>query len=937
MRRLNGLAHSASIRNELENLPSTTIALYELLLSDYQKNRSPVDREVLRHLVAWLAYAKSKLSIGEAALLIDIIEKEHSVNIYEAFDGPLGRLLRISSGGGEPSYHRPDHNQSETDTADSDAAMEEDEVSITEDATNFVHFQERSLRAFFQNAIDDLHGLWCNSTETKVMLFKTIIGILSLESEHSAFTLLNPPERWDSTLKQQARLKQYAATWVMAHFLEIDINKASNAMAKVVLECLLSLLRNKGGCLKVMEALVCDSVVLQGKEVNEGQVLTAIGSWANRATSLPPGYLSVDVQETLRSIACEPRKVYLILARAHVINWFTSENVLAAAAAFHCAHNSLLKSKDLPEVQRKSTLKEYLQAFDKAAQKKITAESFLAVFNAFEDIAKAPMSYVGVAMAMYTFKFYNAAVSQCNIGLSLRGVRDIDQTALFQCKGDSLCEAARLADDDCERTQYLRDALETLRLAIEIFLKRERENTLIEDDRATITYTYTAHAYAAAVLGEFDLVLGSIRQAAKWTYSRARIGDLAGTVVALARANQHCQVIEVLQAIPKADLVDLFIYGNLEAQNAMQEAAKRAGLGQCLLGLYSSASKRVSGDPALMSDAHSIYIPRFHLAAALFARRVLGDIAAAKALLLEVVHSAQSHYVLVELAAYDLADMLLESFRLSADPHAKMAALQETRALNERLAETRGADVFRPAEAPTAVVLALMLRVMGPATERADVLRRAFAACVDLLTDDVGYNDMMALRHLARVLACVEGLEREAQISVTAQLYVLDRGVRERELAEQRLRWSEEGLGDIGDGAVLASAPVERVPPGIVVDDMAEGLLGDARVWCDGCEKAIGDWANGPVYLCVYCVNCDLCEECFSKKLAREKGDMAPDWRIICPEGHRHVKAPVEGWKGVADGKLRIGEYETPFRDWLKDLQGKWDSYWDRHWATGME
>lgn len=210
MRRLNEIGHEAPIRKELEKLPVNTTALYELLLTDCQKNRSPEDREILRHLLAWLAYAKSRFSMGEVSLLIDIIKKDNSVSIDEAFDGPLGRLLRISSSGDGEDFVS-EASQSDTDTLSIDVDSE-NEASITKEAANFVDFQERSLRTFFRQAMDGPHRLRCDSTEARLIIFKTTAAILFLETEYNALALLEPPENCESELIRLGGLKRYAAT-----------------------------------------------------------------------------------------------------------------------------------------------------------------------------------------------------------------------------------------------------------------------------------------------------------------------------------------------------------------------------------------------------------------------------------------------------------------------------------------------------------------------------------------------------------------------------------------------------------------------------------------------------------------------------------------------------------------------------------------------------
>lgn len=69
------------------------------------------------------------------------------------------------------------------------------------------------------------------------------------------------------------------------------------------------------------------------------------------------------------------------------------------------------------------------------------------------------------------------------------------------------------------------------------------------------------------------------------------------------------------------------------------------------------------------------------------------------------------------------------------------------------------------------------------------------------------------------------------------------------------------------------------------------------------------------VHICACNALIVTCEECFNKREAREKGELKADWRIVCPQGHHHVKAPVEGWRGVKDGIFRIENEEIPFRE----------------------
>lgn len=203
------------------------------------------------------------------------------------------------------------------------------------------------------------------------------------------------------------------------------------------------------------------------------------------------------------------------------------------------------------------------------------------------------------------------------------------------------------------------------------------------------------HAYAAAALGKFDVMLKSIRYATEsvfWGRDYHTEG-LVKIVAALAQASQYHMVIEVLQTISKRDLAYLFSYAFFNEQKttvAIHEAAHRSNLGRELLSLYNAAGKYLSNTPS----TYSIDIPGLHFAAAMFAGEALHDTSTAKLLLSETVYCPRAHFYMVEQAAYLLSELLLENLRLSVDPHAKARALEETRDLQKKPSQKLWARIF---------------------------------------------------------------------------------------------------------------------------------------------------------------------------------------------------------------------------------------------------
>src|SRR5690606_12037475 len=99
--------------------------------------------------------------------------------------------------------------------------------------------------------------------------------------------------------------------------------------------------------------------------------------------------------------------------------------------------------------------------------------------------------------------------------------------------------------------------------------------------------------------------------------------------------------------------------------------------------------------------------------------------------------------------------------------------------------------------------------------------------------------------------------------------------------------------------------------------------------FCDACETTFQDWTKGAVYLCYYCTEMDLCQSCYQKRLDSEDGKAEDQWRVICPKDHKHIKGPVDGWKGLKDGVLHFEDKEIPFQHWLTEVKEKaWPEAW---------
>jgi hypothetical protein len=113
-----------------------------------------------------------------------------------------------------------------------------------------------------------------------------------------------------------------------------------------------------------------------------------------------------------------------------------------------------------------------------------------------------------------------------------------------------------------------------------------------------------------------------------------------------------------------------------------------------------------------------------------------------------------------------LAEIIFEEFYASSDSLRKTVLLEEIKSVSNQLGVING---FNLEASNISVMVALMSRVMGHVPDYQTTLQKTFDHCMEGLSDSVGWNDDTSFRLLSKVLACVEGLERDSQIAISCQ------------------------------------------------------------------------------------------------------------------------------------------------------------------------
>ena len=803
-----------------------------------------------------------------------------------------------------------------------------------------------------------------------------------------------------------------ARSWAR-HLQAIDPAEISEEETISVVESICSILSNKGGSIEKMErecrewnstGLPC---VLGGTEEAIQQTLACLQTWAAKVASMSPSLVSDATVAWMVPLVQTPETLFIRLAEAHVTNWFARDSHLDdddIGTSFLFAHHALYQGRVLPFVQQNEQLSAYLagrRGGGDASQVAATEESFVAVSKAFPHIKMTALSYVSIASSMLRENMEEPCLEQLKIAIL---ISDNDVVTLeiysrmayiyimFARWNLPMGEEAEMgsagADDpipegsdepgaeacscgDGEETvgrnkstrvqrykQWTRKALEITSNASKIISSLPESAMEDRRVRTIVRFVWMYKAEAELFMRDFTNTVTYCRRVMETCRSRAEVPfrfDLVGHVADTKNWATFLDVVKVLTASIKDGA-----WSYLEQHMPqIHIAAKATGEIEYVLEQYEKAVT-----PGI--DNVRGYEISLMIMWARFCRDVVGTVEAipkAKALLNRAIDAKDSARYVAE-ASFRLSDILLEEFRRSTQSEKKAAVYSEMQDLVRRVGESMGAE-FEPSQSQTVIPLAHMARKMD-AVEFQRGLERTFQGCVAALTDETGWNDGMGLRVLARVLALV-GLERDAQIAATCQLYALNMEIHRRENgwgSDSEHDDAEGGEGESGsDGEYGGTAqvndvsadnpagPVSSEPEkredqseegggggeegsvdGVVVDGNLVGS--DRSVSCKGCDHLACEWVSGAFYLCYYCTESDLCQECFDERAEKIAGSPGDEWQMTCPDGHRHIKAPIHGWKGLTDGVFKIEDTEVSFEEWLTEVkEKKWPEAWERFWS----
>ncbi|KAL6409978.1 hypothetical protein AUP68_06386 [Ilyonectria robusta] len=261
-------------------------------------------------------------------------------------------------------------------------------------------------------------------------------------------------------------------------------------------------------------------------------------------------------------------------------------------------------------------------------------------------------------------------------------------------------------------------------------------------------------------------------------------------------------------------------------------------------------------------------------------------------------------------ASWQLADMLLEEFRLAStgDADEVLTVKEMTRGKMKKLLQKVQGQVpnFQAELSFISIPLAIMDRDLGPTAAFKTRTDAIFLACFKALTDDDVANDKPSLQVLAKLLSLL-GLDKDARVAASCQFYRLDGSPPDQ---DRQVKNANRG----------SSTRKSRK------DRKGEPRVAQLRVPCSTYGKSLdqNNLATERAFLCLYCTKTVLCNSCHSA-LHELKHQNASDWSL-CKPHHIHIEAPADDWdekvKRIFPGPGIESGKET-FQGWLAGLNKK--------------
>ncbi|KAF2107480.1 hypothetical protein BDV96DRAFT_653821 [Lophiotrema nucula] len=748
LRRLSYIGREGAVRKDLDNLPTSLHALYKLMLDECRRDRMPEQYEALKKLFAWLAFSKRSLNLAEASELVKLTIADDEFDIEAETIGRSARILELSG----PKNPEEDDKD---DTRDDSDDEEDDKDSNLDNQQRSLTFQERSLRQYFKTiSVEDHNGeeLRTPASAAHLTILTMSVDILMKSAQEGVFG--EAPE-----------LRGYAVSSWHEHFNELDPENASSDQISQVLALLYRIVNNEHNIANMFERLGFASDLYPDKDNDlKKPWYDRLQAWAIKGTASPDATLEPPVKEWVQTLAISPGDILVTLAQGHVRNWLSGYDTYFMKESYGFAKATLklsgrfesVEGQPLKEIQSVANAFSPMEE-DFRAMRAIGIQLYDAAYEVDEDKRKE--------LQTQSIEYLQNSIDLTNNDSFERGGTLLGLTTLY----------ARMENNEKAVETLERAMKELAQASLDVSPIRQKQL----DGLFSLWFLHCDKAEYLAKLDNKDAALDEYNEARKLVGEQLLYGWQLDDITLLFDEKNDPQgrtTMTILKSWSKKERDRWFSwhlqYGSGAALGRMYRAAKMTKETDEVLEWLAAYEKTLAPQSLTLFNLKTAY--------AEFYEKVLQDGDKAR----EALRSAlQLRPKLVDgweedilnerisTVRMDLAGIIFSQFMTSPDPDRKEALLEELRGLPGMKTD----DEFR--ESHIGMLLANMYRIMGPAREYYNQMTRIFQTCIAGLEDDVSWNDGDSLRLLAKVLSSLDGLERDARITISSQFSVMDPSV----------------------------------------------------------------------------------------------------------------------------------------------------------------
>ncbi|OJD24010.1 hypothetical protein ACJ73_04628 [Blastomyces percursus] len=771
-----GLLEGAVLKDLETSFPDNIQSVYNILLPEVQQRRTSEHLQIFKQLLLWLAFSIRLLTVGEAEGLATLLDEDRSYSVLEEVEGKSSSILKITR-----SIYEENRNK-ENDDDDDENFLDDDSIAsnmIADDNAAALQFLDRSLRGCFRSGNVGESTLRTKPSSAHLTMFATSVDVICGRC-NSAY------EAGGNQLKIMSLIFGLITFWSLILFLQ-------RSQIVRVIESLSLILTNHNNAAKELESGPVYRKIFRKTVKRQNRFLSSVSKWVCKASTLENYRTTHGAKLWVESAAQSPLKIMVPLARGHISNWF--RQIHAESESFRFASGTLL----MVSVSKPS---------NSAAAKNI--KMFADVFS---DIPKDETAYRAIGLILKDYGHFDEGIVACNaaLGISISEAVVLAQiyAKLYDEEDDKSYDSGDVSDDGFgvepnsgnagnDPHQYNTMAYKTI---CEVLSNRPSvvDPTTGKEARLLIREALLIRGDCECAMDRLDAAVKSYGEARIISPSEILDGvSLNGITQILG---EQSRFVELMENVEQWTFWERMAWLTEDATigDTFRQAATKTGKEDFLIRTYEEII-------AYLDRSKSSAGIRWELAS--FYQTIKGDFEKAKPLFYKIIDgdsfinpaTGDDDLSNVSETQLALSDIIHEEFRRAETVEKKMASMDEMKRLRtrRRRAAVDDGDVY---ETASSIVLANMLRKMGPAHEFQDLLKKTF---------QTGWNDQNSLCLLVKVLASVGGLEREAQIAFSAQFYIIDPSMEHVWSSDEESDWSadsEDGsdesnaASDVGSGS----------------------------------------------------------------------------------------------------------------------------------------